>query len=118
LNKSDRDFLRKTNHKLERRSRVRRKEEKGSPASQQNDPPRKTEVKRFLKPTKKELKTQEGKIFLKFTETYSQRDLTLAAAEAIWTFIVFLKESGYHIIDEQTVFSFPFSRMVKLKNLK
>lgn len=94
------------------------KKEKRPDAVKQPGPPREIETKRFLKPTKKELKTQEGKIFLKFAESYPPADLTLNDVEAIWTFIVFLKKSGYHIIDGQTVFCFPFDRLVKFKDLK
>jgi len=94
------------------------KNKKGPAARKREGPPREAETKRFLKPTKKELKTQEGKIFLKFAGSCPPADLTLNDVEAIWTFIVFLKKSGYHIIDGRIVFCFPFDRLVKLKDLK
>ena len=79
---------------------------------------RRTEVKRLLKTRQRELESQEAQIFLKFAEVYPQADLTLPVAEAVWAFIFFLKKSGYHIINGRTVFCFPFSHIVKLKNLK
>lgn len=118
MNDSDHAFIRRTNRKLERRSRLNEKKEKGSPALQHNDPSRKTEVKRFLKSKKKELESPEAQLFLNFLATWPLADVTLLACEMTWGFIQWLKKAGYHIIDERTVFCIPFSHLVKKADLK
>ncbi len=79
---------------------------KGPAAAKPIGPKRKAEAKRFLKSKQEELNSQEARLFLKFAETHPQADPTLPVAGAIWSFI-----------NEKTVFCFPFSCMVKFKDL-
>ena len=78
----------------------------------------KSEVKHLLGSRLKDLENQELKLFMKFADTYPPADSMPTVADGILSFLTFLKNSGYHIINGQTVFCFPFNRMVKLKDLK
>jgi len=101
-----------------REAKIKRQKKKGPATGKPIGPKRKAEAKRFLKSKQEELNSQEARLFLKFAETHPQADLTLPVVGAIWSFLKFLKMNGDHIIDEKTVFCFPFSRMVKLKDFK
>lgn len=95
-----------------------KKIDKGPAGRNQTGPKRMTEAKRFLKSKKFSLKSPQAKIFFEFMEIYPPADATLAACEMLWFFLVWLKSKGIHLVDEKTVFCFPFSRLVILKNLK
>lgn len=90
---------------------------KGSAAVKQTDPKRMTEAKRLLDSKIKEIKSQESLLLFLFVENYP-KVLTESMLCMIWKFMEFLKKSGYHIIDGKDVFCFPFSKMIKLKDLK
>lgn len=113
MNKSDRILLKKINRDLERRSRLKKK---GPDAVKQPDPKRMTEAKRLLKSKSKEAENQE--LFLRFLDAHPDVPTTLATSETLWTFIRWLEKIGYYIIDGQTVFCFPFKKLIMLKNLK
>ena len=57
------------------------------------------EAKRLFNSKKKELESQEAKLFLKFAETYPPADLKIDAALAVWNFLKFLKDNDYIILD-------------------
>ena len=114
---NDEEFIKQTNQKLERRQKLKGKE-KGSDAVKQPDPRHLTKVKHLFKSRKKELGSQEVKLFFKFAKSYPPADLKIDTALTIWNFLRFLKEKGYYIMDGETVFCFPLSGMVKLKDLK
>ncbi|MBA7616893.1 hypothetical protein ES703_24195 [subsurface metagenome] len=95
-----------------------KEKKKGSDAVKQTDPRHSTEIKHLLKSRQKELESQEVKLFMKFVKSYPPARLKIDKALAIWNFLRFLKKIGYYIIDGKTVFCFPFSHMVKLKDLK
>lgn len=94
-----------------------KREKKGSAAVKRTDPRHSTEVKRLLKSKQKELESQESKLLFLFVEFHPDI-VSEPMLDAIWSFLKFLKKSGYHIIDGKTVFCFPFSHTVKLKDLK
>lgn len=94
------------------------KNKKGPAARKREGPPREIETKRFLHSKKSELESPQAKIFLEFMEIYPPADATLAACEMLWFFLVWLKSKGIHLVDEKTVFCFPFDRLVKFKDLK
>ena len=96
----------------------RRKIKKGSASRNRTDPKRKAEAKHQIKDRIKELETQEARLLLDFMATRPPDELTLNRLELLWTFIHWLKKIGYHIIDGQAVFCFPFDRLVKFKDLK
>ena len=78
----------------------------------------KAEAKHLLDSKKDELKSQQGQLLLKFLETYPSADVTLACCEMVWSFLTWLKEKGYHVIDERDVYCLPFSHLVRYKDLK
>lgn len=97
---------------------LRDKKQKGPDAVKRPDPPRKAETKRFIKSKGLGLESPQGKIFLEFMEIYPPADVTLAACEMLWFFLVWLKSKGIHLIDERTVYCLPFSHLVHYKGLK
>lgn len=92
------------------------KKKKGPAAVKQTGPKRKAEAKRLLKSKSKEAENQE--LFLRFLDAHPDIPATLSTSETLWTFIRWLKRIGYHVIDGNTVFCFPFSKLVRLKDLK
>jgi len=74
-------------------------------------------VKRLLHSKMRELDNQESQLFLKFLGTQPEPILKLDAVELVWTFIMFLKNSGYHILHGNTIFCMPLTRLVKMKDL-
>ena len=94
------------------------KKKKGPAASEQTGPKHKAKAKHILKDRIKELDSQEARLLLSFLETYPPGDATLTACEMTWTFIKWLKEKRFYIIQEEAVFCVPFHRLVNLENLK
>jgi len=84
-----------------------KEKKKGPETRKPADPKRMTEAKHLFNSKKKELESQEAKLFMKFAESYPPADLRLDAALAVWNFLVFLKNNGYIIQDTK--------EMVKLK---
>ena len=74
-------------------------------------------VKRLLHSKMRELDNRESELFLKFLATQPEPILKLDAVELVWTFIMFLKNSGYHILHGNTIFCMPLTRLVKMKDL-
>ena len=72
----------------------------------------------FFKPTKKELKSKDGLIFLEFLKAHEGIKFSLETIESIWGFIKFLRANGYYIVNEKTLFCVPFSHLVDLSELK
>lgn len=93
------------------------KKEKGPAAVKQTGPRRKAEAKRLLKSKQKELESQESRLMLDFFATWTE-PVSEQMAQFLWQFLKFLKEKDYHVIDERTVYCFPFSHLVRYKNLK
>lgn len=58
-------------------------------------------VKRLLKSKMRELDDRETRLFLKFLDTQPEDVLKLNAVVLVWTFIMFLKSSGYHVIERE-----------------
>lgn len=77
-----------------------------------------TEAKRLIKNRAKELESQEIKLFLKFVEADPEVGLKIDTALGIWNFLRFLKEKGYYIINENTVYFVSFSHLANQSNLK
>ena len=69
-------------------------------------------IDHFLKPTKQELKSKDGLIFLEFIKAHKRVKFSLGTIETMWGFIKFLRANGYYIINENTVFCVPFSQLV------
>ncbi len=74
-------------------------------------------VKRLLPSKIRELDNQESQLFLKFLAKQPEAILKRDAVELVWTFIMFLKKSGYHILHGNTIFCMPLTRLVKMKDL-
>ena len=74
-------------------------------------------VKRLLHSKMGELDNRESQLFLKFLATQPDAILKHDAVELVWTFIMFLKSSGYHILHGNTIFCMPLTRLVKMKDL-
>lgn len=74
-------------------------------------------VKRLLHSKMRELDNQESQLFIKFLASQPETVLKLDACELVWTFIMFLKNSGYHILHGNTIFCMPLARLVKIKDL-
>ena len=75
-------------------------------------------VKRLLHSKIRELDNRESQLFLKFLATQPETVLKRNAVELVWSFIMFLKTSEYHLLHGDTVFCMPLTMMVKLKALK
>ncbi len=75
-------------------------------------------AKRLLHSKMQKLDNRESQLFLNFLATQPEAVLKLDAVELVWTFIMFLKTSGYHILHGNTIFCMPLTRMVKLKDLE
>jgi len=75
-------------------------------------------VKRLLHSKMGELDNRESQLFLKFLATQPEPVLKLDAVELVWTFIMFLKTSGYRVLHGNTIFCMPLARLVKMKDLK
>jgi hypothetical protein len=75
-------------------------------------------VDHFLKPTKQELKSKDGLIFLEFIKAHKRIKFSLGTIETLWSFIKFLRANGYYIVKENTVFCVPFSQLVDQSELK
>ena len=75
-------------------------------------------IDHFLKPTKQELKSKDGLIFLEFLKAHERIKFSLGTIETMWGFIKFLKANGYYIINENAVFCVSFSRLVDRSELK
>ena len=74
-------------------------------------------VKRLLHSKMGEFDNQESQLFLKFLASQPDPVLKLDAVELVWAFIMFLKNSGYHILHGNTIFCMPLTRLVKMKDL-
>jgi len=74
-------------------------------------------VKRLLHSKMGELDNRESQLFLKFLASQPDAILKHDAVELVWTFIMFLKNSGYHILHGNTIFCMPLTRLVKMKDL-
>jgi len=55
---------------------------------------------------------------LRFTEIYPPNEMKIDTALVVWNFLKFLKEKGYHIIHNDDLLAVPFSKMVKIADLK
>jgi len=97
---------------------MRKKKQKGPATGESTGPKRKDESKHILKDRRKELDSQEAKLFMKFAESYPPADMKIDVALAIWEFLKFLKKGGYKIIHEETVFCVPLSKLVSKGDLK
>lgn len=75
-------------------------------------------VKRLLHSKIRELDNRESLLLLKFLGTQPEAVLKLNAVELVWTFIMFLKTSAYHILRGNIIFCMPLTKMVKMKDLK
>jgi len=75
-------------------------------------------IDHFLKPTKQELKSKDGLIFLEFLKAHERIKFSLGTIETIWGFIKFLRANGYYIVNENNVFCVPFSHLVDQSELK
>jgi len=96
-----------------------REKKRGPGVVKQPGPQRLTgKIKRLLHDRKKELDSQEAKLFLEFAEIYPPADLTLHVAEAVWSFIQFLKERDYLLIQGKDIVCVPASKLVRLRDLK
>ena len=89
---------------------------KGPETRKPVDPKRMTEAKRLIKNRAKELESQEVKLFLKFVEADPEVGLKIDTALGIWNFLRFLKEKGYYIINENTVYFVSFSHLANQRN--
>lgn len=94
------------------------KKEKGPDDRNRTDPKRMAEAKRLFKSKRGKLESKEAQLFLRFLHLHPEVDLTLATAEALWTFLAFMKKHGYHIIGGDEVFCVPFSNLVPKAALK
>ena len=74
-------------------------------------------IPRELKGKLKELKTQEAKLILDYLHYWTD-PVSIEMADFLWRFLVYLHQKKIRLIDEKTIFCFPFAKMVKLKNLK
>ena len=74
-------------------------------------------VKRLLHSKMGELDNRESQLFLKFLSAQPDAILKHDAVELVWTFIMFLKSNGYHILHGNTIFCMPLTRLVKMKDL-
>jgi len=74
-------------------------------------------VKRILHSKIQKFDNRESQLFLKFLATQPDAILKHDAVELVWTFIMFLKSSGYHILHGNTIFCMPLTRLVKMKDL-
>jgi len=101
----------------ERRQKLKNKQ-KGPGSRKPSDPKRISELKRLFDSKKKEMESQEAKLLLKFLETYPGADVMMPCIEMLWSFLRWLKEKGYHIIDERDVYCLPFSHLVRYRGLK
>ncbi len=72
----------------------------------------------FLKPTKQELKSKDGLIFLEFMKAHKRIKFSLETIETLWSFIKSLRAKGYYIVNENTVFCVPFSHLADQSDLK
>jgi len=75
-------------------------------------------IDHFLKPTKQELKSNDGLIFLEFMKLHKRIKFNLGTIETMWSFIKFLRANGYYIVNENTVFCVPFSQLADQSELK
>ena len=73
---------------------------------------------RLIVDKKAELETPEARIFLEFLKTYWMAASTIGACEMLWNFIHWTGENGIHLVDEKTVYCFPYSLLVRYTNLK
>ena len=74
-------------------------------------------VKRLLHSKIRKFDSRESQLFLKFLGTQPDTILKHDAVELVWTFIMFLKSSGYHVLHGNTIFCMPLTRMIKMKDL-
>ena len=74
-------------------------------------------VKRILHSKVRKFDSRESELFLKFLSTQPDAILKHDAVELVWTFIMFLKTNGYHILHGNTIFCMPLTRMIKMKDL-
>lgn len=89
----------------------------GRTAVKQARPKRMTEIKRLFKSRQRGIESQASQLILKFLGEHPEIDTTLAITEGLWSFLKFLKSSGFYIIDKEEVFCFPLGKMVKLSRL-
>ncbi len=74
-------------------------------------------VKHLLHSKIRELDNRESQLFLEFLAAQPELTLKRDAVELVWTFIMFLKSSGYHVLHGDTIFCMPLTRMIKMKDL-
>lgn len=74
-------------------------------------------VKRLLNSKIRRHDYRESQLFLKFLATQPETVLKRDKVELVWTFITYLKTSGYHILHGNTIFCMPLTRLVKMKDL-
>gem|GEM_PF-1412611 len=75
---------------------------------------RMTKIKRQLDSRK--IKKENQELLLKFDRAHA--GITFDNAGAILIFVRWLEDSGYLFVHEKDVFCFPFSHMVRAKDLK
>jgi len=69
-------------------------------------------IDRFLKPTKQELKSKDGLIFLEFIKAHKRVKFSLGTIKTLWDFIKYLRANGYYIINENNIYCVSFSHLV------
>jgi len=65
----------------------------------------------------REVQSQESLLLFLFVEN-CPKILTEPMVELVWNFMEFLKRHGYCIVNEKEVFCFPFSKLVREKDLR
>ena len=117
MNNLDQTFLKKTNERLERESRLKKKD-KGLAADQPTSPRRATrKIERHIKDRAKLLEKQEAELMLDFIDFWGA-DPSEDMVDFLWRFLVYLRQKKMHFVQEDDVFVVPFSKLAMLKNLK
>jgi len=75
-------------------------------------------IDHFLKPTKQELKSKDGLIFLEFIKVHKRVKFSLGTIKTLWSFIKYLRANGYYIINENNIYCVSFSHLADQSELK
>jgi len=99
------------------------REKKKGPAADQLTGPKgeakaKAKAKHILKDRRKELDSQEAKLFLRFLESHPPGDVSLAALELLWGFLKWMEERRLYVVGADEIFHIPFSNLVRGRDLK
>ena len=120
----DNDFLEQASKKATmqkkylRRPKLKERKKKEPATVKSTSSLRKADAKRFLHSKGIDLQSPEAKIIMEFLETYPSTNTTIAGLEMLLFFLSWLKSKKIHLVDNHTVFCFPFSRLIKLGDLK